>query len=663
MSVTTGVKGVNKLLAIADTLNIGAIADGEVLTRSGQNIVSTALTSTTNTSFRETHGGFGLIAGNPNPSYLEKWVTFNTPFDYVQDVDGRFTFDGQFVQINEDGVYRYDITISTTGNSSGRSEQFFLTNDTFPIDETNVQYVIASATTVQLEYGPTWQGDSTVQSANMSGTCNITGSPIKLRVAYIVQADVQINRELTTWSMQYIPPDVNTGPQGPQGIPGVPGTPGGVTAVTTTAPISLGGTVANPIIGHANSGVTAQTYVSPFNLVLNAAGHATSCSSAAQPFFSIANGGSDISMATGGVAGSRSFSVSHQNSGVAAGTTLFPASITHNLRGHITAITAGTQPLLATQLAQPNGVASLNSLGKIPNAQIPPLAITSTFQVPTLADLTTLTAAEEGDVGIVTSDIVVANNGAYILSTNDPTVLANWIAIESPGGGVATIAVTAPITNTGSAINPVIGHALSGTPVGVFTNATVETNATGHIINISNGAAIPPSFQPLYRSMKSRDANNGIPYQFATGANNAFFTAIQALPSQSKGASFGIWSTVGGFPNTTTRLTFATEGYYRCSYKIPLTVFSTPTEVTSVNVVIFKDSVIVDVNNTYYDVDAGAGSSEQGLTTYGEYVDFFTVNQTVDFAVTPVTAPALYPARTLTNANSAWILIERLADQ
>lgn len=75
-----------------------------------------------------------------------------------------------------------------------------------------------------------------------------------------------------------------------------------------------------------------------------------------------------------------------------------------------------------------NGVAGLNGSGVIPNTQIPDLAITNTFTVTTESDLTTLSSAQVGDVGIVTA---VDPTESYIL-TGSYDVQSDWtrIAVE-----------------------------------------------------------------------------------------------------------------------------------------------------------------------------------------------------------------------------------------
>jgi len=70
--------------------------------------------------------------------------------------------------------------------------------------------------------------------------------------------------------------------------------------------------------------------------------------------------------------------------------------------------------------------AELDDTGVLRAGQLPDLAVTNTTTVAAQSDLTSLDA-EQGDVGIVTDD-----SQAYILTTDDPTVLGNWVVIKSP---------------------------------------------------------------------------------------------------------------------------------------------------------------------------------------------------------------------------------------
>lgn len=81
-----------------------------------------------------------------------------------------------------------------------------------------------------------------------------------------------------------------------------------------------------------------------------------------------------------------------------------------------------------------NGVATLDSAGKIPESQIPAVAITDTFAVANQAEMLALTA-QRGDVA-VRSDL----NETFILAVEPASSLANWILLRTPTNAVLSVA-------------------------------------------------------------------------------------------------------------------------------------------------------------------------------------------------------------------------------
>jgi len=75
----------------------------------------------------------------------------------------------------------------------------------------------------------------------------------------------------------------------------------------------------------------------------------------------------------------------------------------------------------------------LDSNGKLADSVIPAVAITDTIEVTNKSDLLSSTA-QKWDVGIVTS-----LNKCFILSTNDPTVEANWKELKTPTDAVISV--------------------------------------------------------------------------------------------------------------------------------------------------------------------------------------------------------------------------------
>lgn len=80
-----------------------------------------------------------------------------------------------------------------------------------------------------------------------------------------------------------------------------------------------------------------------------------------------------------------------------------------------------------------SGSASDITTGTLPTSVMPPIAINDTFPVASQAAMLALTA-QRGDVAIRT-DI----NRSFILSADDPTVLANWLQLTA-GGDVTSVA-------------------------------------------------------------------------------------------------------------------------------------------------------------------------------------------------------------------------------
>lgn len=80
-----------------------------------------------------------------------------------------------------------------------------------------------------------------------------------------------------------------------------------------------------------------------------------------------------------------------------------------------------------------SGSASDITTGTLPTSIFPPLAINDTFPVATQAAMLALTA-QRGDIAI-RSDI----SRSFILTTDDPTLLANWTQLTA-GGDVASVA-------------------------------------------------------------------------------------------------------------------------------------------------------------------------------------------------------------------------------
>ncbi|PSK93136.1 pyocin knob domain-containing protein [Taibaiella chishuiensis] len=118
----------------------------------------------------------------------------------------------------------------------------------------------------------------------------------------------------------------------------------------------------------------------------------------------------------------------NKNSNTALGNsnTLYPTQNAVKVYVDNAITTNNTGFIQVVQKGAANGVATLGANGKIPNAQIPALAITETFPVNNQAEMLALTA-ETGDVA-VRNDV----SKSFILKNTPASVLANWIELKSP---------------------------------------------------------------------------------------------------------------------------------------------------------------------------------------------------------------------------------------
>lgn len=97
-----------------------------------------------------------------------------------------------------------------------------------------------------------------------------------------------------------------------------------------------------------------------------------------------------------------------------------------------------------SQRGATDGVATLDSDGKVPSAQMPPVAVTDSFAVATEAAMLALTA-ERGDVAI-RSDL----NKSFILSTDSPSTLGDWLELKTPTDAVSSVAGRTGVVTLGS---------------------------------------------------------------------------------------------------------------------------------------------------------------------------------------------------------------------
>lgn len=273
--------------------------------------------------------------------------------------------------------------------------------------------------------------------------------------------------------------NIPAGPQGPKGDPGAPGAPGvaatiTVSSTTTTAPganaqVVQSGTPQNASLaffiprgaqGPAGStgpqgpiGPTgAQGPAGPGNtlsvgnVITGAAGSSAAASITGTPPSQTLNltipqgikgdkGDTGATGATGpqGPVGppANLSSSTPQPLGTAAVGTATDAARGDHVHQMPTAAAVGA--IATTARGAVNGVASLDSSGKVPSAQLPAIAITETFVVASQAAMLALTA-QVGDVAVRT-DI----NANFILQTEPASTLGNWVQLAAPPSSVTSV--------------------------------------------------------------------------------------------------------------------------------------------------------------------------------------------------------------------------------
>lgn len=140
----------------------------------------------------------------------------------------------------------------------------------------------------------------------------------------------------------------------------------------------------------------------------------------------------------------------------------------------------GFTPENAAKKGVANGYAGLGADGKIPNAQLPALAITDTFVVESQTAMLALTA-EVGDV-CVRTDL----SKSFILRTAGAGTLDNWQELLTPPSGVSSVngktgAVTLTTTDVSEGTNK------------YYTDARVSANADVAAAKTHAGTAHAPA--------------------------------------------------------------------------------------------------------------------------------------------------------------------------
>lgn len=136
----------------------------------------------------------------------------------------------------------------------------------------------------------------------------------------------------------------------------------------------------------------------------------------------------------------------------------------------------------ASQKGAANGVATLDAGGKVPESQIPAVAISDVFTVASQSAMLALTA-ERGDIA-VRSDI----NKSFALQAEPASTLGNWIELRTPTDAVLSVAGktgAVTLTNTDVGAAPV-NTALTDAAASSTLPATTSTTLTALLQTVRN---------------------------------------------------------------------------------------------------------------------------------------------------------------------------------
>jgi len=136
-----------------------------------------------------------------------------------------------------------------------------------------------------------------------------------------------------------------------------------------------------------------------------------------------------------------------------------------------------------SELGVPGGVATLGADGKVPNNQIPALAISETFVVASQVAMLAVSGADEGDVAVRT-DI----SKSFILTASPASTLSNWQELLTPTAAVSSVNGQVGNVNLTTS-NIAEGTNLYYTEARVNANTNVAANTANRHAPVSIGTA------------------------------------------------------------------------------------------------------------------------------------------------------------------------------
>jgi len=99
----------------------------------------------------------------------------------------------------------------------------------------------------------------------------------------------------------------------------------------------------------------------------------------------------------------------------------------------VTDFNSAADARIAAQKGAVNGIAELDSSGKLPTSQLPPVAIADSFVVASESAMLSL-SAQTGDIAVRTD---VSKN--FILQGSDPSDINDWLELADAGGGITSV--------------------------------------------------------------------------------------------------------------------------------------------------------------------------------------------------------------------------------
>lgn len=149
-----------------------------------------------------------------------------------------------------------------------------------------------------------------------------------------------------------------------------------------------------------------------------------------------------------------------------------------------------TARIAVTEKGAVNGVATLDSTGKIPVAQVPAVALVDIFVVANQTEMLALNA-QVGDVAVRT-DL----KKTFILRVDGATVLANWQelltptdAVSSVNGQTGAVTISSVTGNAGTATKLATPRTINGVSFDGSANITINaTDSTQRIASSEKGA-------------------------------------------------------------------------------------------------------------------------------------------------------------------------------